>query len=322
VTELLPDDLDHIADELDEWFRAAEGPSPAATAVRQALDDATRRLAAGRAEVERRRVEATEHLNGLRVEGARLAEGHHLPPPPPHTRDDAGRAGREGAPLWLLCDFHPTVDEAARAGLEAALEASGLLDAWVTPDGALLPSGVHDTVIVPGTSPEADAHLGTRLVPAIDRDDPRMAGMSDGVVAAVLRHVGARAGAGHVWVDVDGRWQVGPLHGDWDKAAAAHIGQSAREAARRRRLAELAVEIRGAEEELARIDREADALARREQAAAPRSGGGTDRRAGAGGSRRHRDGRAGGDGAARAGGRGGDRRGRATAGARCGGHDA
>ena len=91
--------------------------------------------------------------------------------------------------------------------------------------------------------------------------------MSDGVVAAVLRHVGARAGAGHVWVDVDGRWQIGPLHGDWDKAAAAHIGQSAREAARRRRLAELAVEIRGAEEELARIDREADALARREQAA-------------------------------------------------------
>ncbi len=100
VTELRPDDPDHIAEELDEWFRAAEGPSPATTAVRQALDDAMRRLAAGRADVERRRVEATENLNGLRAEGARLAEGHHLPPPPPHTRDDAGRAGREGAPLW------------------------------------------------------------------------------------------------------------------------------------------------------------------------------------------------------------------------------
>jgi hypothetical protein len=122
VTELLPDDPDHIAEELDEWSRATEGPSPAATAVRQALDDAVQRLAAGRADVERRRVAVTEHLDGLRLEQRRLAEGHHLPPPPPHTRDDAGRAGREGAPLWLLCDFHPAVDEAARAGLEAALE--------------------------------------------------------------------------------------------------------------------------------------------------------------------------------------------------------
>ncbi|MGH7305833.1 MAG: TIGR02680 family protein, partial [Candidatus Rokuibacteriota bacterium] len=48
---------------------------------------------------------------------------------------------------------------------------------------------------------------------------------------------------------------------------AAHIGQSAREGARRRRLAELATEIGAVEEELARIDADAEAVARREEAA-------------------------------------------------------
>lgn len=272
LTELAPDDPDTVADELGEWSRTASGPSPVATAVGRALEAATTQAARRRAEIEQRRADAIETLDRLRAEHVRLAEGQHLPPPPPHTRDESTRAGRAGAPLWLLCDFQPAVDDASRARLEAALEASGLLDAWVTPDGALLPRGIHDTVVVAGTSPEPEAHLGTWLVPAIDRDDPRTAGMSDAVVAAVLRHVGARAGIGHVWIDLDGRWQVGPLHGAWDKPAAAHIGQSAREGARRRRLAELAAEIRAAEEELARIDADAEAVARREDVARREAG--------------------------------------------------
>jgi uncharacterized protein (TIGR02680 family) len=269
LAELAADDPDGVADALAEWYQSASGPSPVATAVRRALEAATTQAARRRAEIEQGRAEVTENLNRLRAEQGRLAEGQHLPPPPPHTRDESARAGRAGAPLWLLCDFQPALDDAGRARLEAALEASGLLDAWVTPDGTLLPPGVHDTVVVAGTSPEpdVDAHLGAWLVPAIDRDDPRTAGMSDAVVAAVLQHVGARAGAGHVWVDLDGRWQVGPLHGAWDKPAAAHVGQSAREGARRRRLAELAAEIRAAEEELARIGAAAEAVARREEVA-------------------------------------------------------
>lgn len=45
-------------------------------------------------------------------------------------------AGRVGAPLWQLVDFHPDVHGASRAGIEAVLQAAGLSDAWVTPDGA------------------------------------------------------------------------------------------------------------------------------------------------------------------------------------------
>ena len=108
-----------VAEQIEEWVRAADPPSPVAAAVRRALDDATRRLADHRAEIGRRRTEASDAIDRLRAEHARLAEGNHLPPPPPYTRDDIGRAGRPGAPLWLLCDFEASVAEADRAGLEA-----------------------------------------------------------------------------------------------------------------------------------------------------------------------------------------------------------
>ncbi len=269
LVELDPGDPDAVGDELADWCQTADGPSPAAARTRQALDAAIDRLAQRRAEIEQRRTQAALVLDQLRAEQARLAEGQHLPPLAPYTRDERARTGRAGAPLWLLCDFRPSIDDVTRAGLEAALEASGLLDAWVTPDGALLPPGTHDTVIVPGTSPqpEADAHLGVWLVATVNTDDLRTAGMTDGVVNAVLRHIGARAGTGHCWVDVDGRWQLGPLHGAWSKPAAAHIGEGAREAARRARLATLAVEIAAADEELTRIDGDAAMVTRREQTA-------------------------------------------------------
>jgi uncharacterized protein (TIGR02680 family) len=274
LVELDPGDPDAVVDELADWCQAAEGPSPVAARARAGLDAAIDRLAQGRAEIEQRRTQAMLVLDQLRTEQTRLAGGQHLPPPAPYTRGELARTGRAGAPLWLLCDFRPSVDEGARAGLEAALEAAGLLDAWVTPDGALLPPGIHDTVIVPGTSPEPEpqAHLGSWLVPALDTGDPRTAGMTDGVVDAVLRHIGARAGAGHIWVDVDGRWQLGPLHGVWSKPAAAHLGEGAREAARRTRLAALAVDIADAEEQLARIDHDGASIRQREQLARTEAG--------------------------------------------------
>ncbi|QFZ24027.1 TIGR02680 family protein [Saccharothrix syringae] len=53
-----------------------------------------------------------------------------------------------GAPFYRLVDFHQSVSAEERAGLEAALEASGLLDAWVTPSGEVAPkmygNGVTD----------------------------------------------------------------------------------------------------------------------------------------------------------------------------------
>jgi uncharacterized protein (TIGR02680 family) len=155
------------------------------------------------------------------------------------------RDGRAGAPLWQVVDFHEDVGEAERAGLEAALESAGLLDAWVAPDGWLLDPGTHDVIVTAGAP--ATPNLGAALRPAVDRDDPRAAALGDATVAAMLAGIGLGTGSAESWVDPIGRWRLGVAEGAWAKASARFIGRGAREAARRRRLAELAREIAEAE---------------------------------------------------------------------------
>ena len=45
------------------------------------------------------------------------------------------------------------------------------------------------------------------------------------------------AGTGGTWVTTDGRWANGVLSGAWHKDQAGYIGEGAREAARRARIA-------------------------------------------------------------------------------------
>ncbi|MFD0420874.1 TIGR02680 family protein, partial [Streptomyces parvus] len=58
-------------------------------------------------------------------------------PPAPYHRS-AVRDAANGTPFYRLVDFAEHLNSAERAGLEAALEASGMLDAWVSTGGALL----------------------------------------------------------------------------------------------------------------------------------------------------------------------------------------
>src|SRR5690606_25670584 len=128
-------------------------------------------------------------------------------------------------------DLRPDIHPADAAGYEAALEASGLLDAWVTPDGALLDA--DDTVLIAADTPPRGAGGLTRVVVPATAPDDRPAGqVPHEHVAALLARIGARED-GDVWVAPDGRWRVGPLHGRWRKAAAEHLGHAARERARR-----------------------------------------------------------------------------------------
>ncbi len=249
LRELEPAAPGDIAEAVDEWGRAGAGASPVAAAVRRAAAAAFERLAARRADLEKRRAAAVEVLEALRGEEERLTAGVHRPPPAPHTRAPEARQSRPGAPLWQLCDFAPEVGAGERAGIEAALEAAGLLDAWITPDGRLLDAGDHDAVLVPGSvpHPEPEESLARVLRPAAERPEPRAAAVGDAVIEGVLRQIGRGKGAGWAWVDGGGRWQLGPLHGEWAKPAAQHLGASAREAERRRRLAELGREIAAAE---------------------------------------------------------------------------
>ncbi len=170
-----------------------------------------------------------------------------------------------GAPLWALCDFLPSVTEAQRAKIEAGLEASGLLDAWITPDGRVLDADDHDAVLGVGISPAAPdgRSLSLVLAPNIDQQDPLASRVAEETVAAVLQHIGFGSEAGPAWVDDQGRWQLGPLTGRWNKPEAQHIGHASREAARRRRMEELTAQIETANATLSAIERELEILAER-----------------------------------------------------------
>ncbi len=249
---------DRLDSEFREWVERSDGASPLTRAVQSALNEATARLVSERAYFEQELATAEAGLTGLQAEYDRLQAGHHEPPTAPHTRDVAARSTRAGAPLWQVVDFRADLPDDARAGLEAAMEAAGLLDAWLTPDGRLLDTREHDTFVIAGSNSAVHdgKSLADVLAPAVARTDPRVAELTDETVAAVLGCIGLGRDAGPTWVDFDGRWRMGPLHGAWYKRAAEHIGETARETARRQRLEILACEIEIAESEVAAVREE------------------------------------------------------------------
>jgi uncharacterized protein (TIGR02680 family) len=260
------DDPEDVLAALEAWTETQAGPNPAESVVDDAVREATADLGRRQSEVDARRAAAEREHTTVTEEIDRLREGGHDIPPVPHTRDERGRTGRPGAPLWKVVDFTVGVPDDHRAGIEAALEAAGILDAWVTPDGELR-DAVHDDVIVRPGDPAHGGGLTAVLTAAVDRDDPHAAQLTDTAVDSVLATVGLGPGA-PTWVAVDGRFANGTLTGSWHKPAARYIGEGAREAARRARLAELEDELAGIRhrlDELAELAAElsdrADALA-------------------------------------------------------------
>ncbi len=246
---------------LAAWTENLEGPHPAEQALREAAGAAQRSLAQAAAAAERELTEARQALTGLDDERARLEAGETERPPVPYTRSDGARDQAPGAALWQVTDFAPGLTDGQRAGLEAALEASGLLDAWLTPDGRLLDAGTHDVIALPG-EPARDS-LSGYLVPSVDSSDGRASALSAGRIAALLSSVSA-VEAECPYATCDGRWRLGPLHGSWHKEHAAYVGHGAREEARRRRLGELAALIAAAAERADAAAADVDAVASRQ----------------------------------------------------------
>jgi uncharacterized protein (TIGR02680 family) len=264
LEELVPPSAGELDEALREWSRQPEGEGPLAEAVRGAERQATEALASLRAAVEQRRQVEVEELEGKTAEERELRQGVHRPPEVPHTRRSASREKRPGAPLWKVCDFKPTLKEEHRAGLEAALEAAGLLDAWITPEGQLLDAEDHDTVLLANSQTPPPTHgLNEVLQPQIDPEDPQAASLQPATLATVLANIGYGADQGEAWVHHDGRFRLGPLHGRWAKESPQHLGEGARTAERRRRLLRLAEEIADLEARIAALDADFDLLQKR-----------------------------------------------------------
>ncbi|HEY2225916.1 TIGR02680 family protein [Actinomycetospora sp.] len=235
----------------DDLRRRAEA---LVAAARRVCDDASGALAAARSRASVRVDEVGAELGELRAEYARVEAADELPLPREAWRTDADTA--DGVLLASVVDFEDSLDDGSRAGLEAALEASGLLAARVSADGALRGEGgellVTEQPSTPIGGPDASAEhaergLGRLLVP-IDTG-----AVPTDVVARVLAGIGdgRTSGTAGLWVSADGSFGAGGLRGRHTKPAAEHVGAGARAQARERRLAELAARTDEAQTRLA-----------------------------------------------------------------------
>ncbi|TQJ02278.1 putative exonuclease SbcCD C subunit [Amycolatopsis cihanbeyliensis] len=156
-----------------------------------------------------------------------------------------------GAPLWRLVNPAEGVGEDRLATVEAALGASGLLDAWLAPDGTLSTvDGKPVADVQPVVSPSPAAR---NLLAVLEPDTA--GGVSHEVVRRVLRGFGwfdtRPDGAAGDWLAGDGGWRIGGLSGMAEPAGpASYVGAAAREAARQREIARLTAELSELDEQL------------------------------------------------------------------------
>jgi uncharacterized protein (TIGR02680 family) len=212
---------------------AAEDVQPL---LASAVGLARARIAGERAALEGS-LDALERERAELVDEARRLENEEDEPPgtPPWAR--GSRDGRPGAPLWQAVDPRPEVGASERASIEAALHAAGLLDAWLTPDGALLDPATLDTLL----RPAAPAPPGRTLAAVLSADPAAAlaAAAIDRVLATVAYGPTALGTGAPAAIGADGSFVLGPLHGRAAKEQAEHLGAAARAARRARRLAEV-----------------------------------------------------------------------------------
>jgi uncharacterized protein (TIGR02680 family) len=235
---------------LEAWLETPDTVSPLTERIDIAHQSAMQRISDERSQSDRAqkeqakaRIEIIDQLDALRA-------GRQPEPPTPYTRGVETRLDRPGAPLWKLCDFREEISAADRAGYEAALEAAGLLDGWVTPEGTLIDLSTNDLFFV-GSNGASDGGLNRIL---------RVEGSLADAVKGILGCVGTRENEGQTWLTPDGRWQHGLLRSAWRKPDAEYLGHNSREEARRRRITELEAVLATIEELIARLARERKAI--------------------------------------------------------------
>ena len=219
----------------------------------QATADAHRDL---QATVQARRATEADTVVELEARVAELdAQTFPVVPTTTWQRPDAG------VRLADVIDFADGVTDTERAGLEAAMEAAGLLGAELAPDGALtLDDG--QLLVRPGAA--VSAPLSALLVPTVAGDAATV--IDPDVVRGVLDAITTDAGAldsdsdsattdsATTVVATDGRFRVGVLRGRHTKATAEHIGVTARRANLERQRAEAALLLADAVAVLAATD--------------------------------------------------------------------
>ncbi|MGK8467817.1 TIGR02680 family protein [Nocardia cyriacigeorgica] len=213
-----------------------------------------------RQEAKTRAGAAAQQVRELTAERDRVAAQRDDAPPPSPTRTDS-RDGRPGAPLWQLVRFADTVPAEEAAGIESALAAAGLLDAWVCADTDR-PEFESEVYLV--ALPEHERPTGRTLADVlVVEDDSDALEVPRAEVAAMLASIaldaGARtnsvecgpagsrsAAADQVTVSASGHFRSGIQLGRYRKPDAEFIGTTARARRRELRITELDQAIKAA----------------------------------------------------------------------------
>jgi len=236
---------------LHEWIAQNDGGFPFARELQKARLIVEREIAGERADLDRKLSEHAEEFQEVQALFDELREGRQLDPPARPTRL-ADREGRVGAPFWKLFEFREVVPDSEHAGWEAALESSGLLDAWVYPDGRLAAEFGDDDALVlqVGEALEERVSLAAVLEPA----------ESDSMLTALLHRIGNHQQASSCWVARTGHWANGPHTGHLTKQNADYLGHRAREASRQRRIEGLRQELSSLKELGGHLEGQKEAL--------------------------------------------------------------
>jgi uncharacterized protein (TIGR02680 family) len=210
------------------------GVAAALAQLRDELHGEHERLASGLRH-DQGRLDAT--LRDLESERDRFAAGSLVEPVPPPWRAD--RSDQPGTALWRTVDIDAAADTSDLDGVEAALTAAGLIDAWIRPDGVVDLSRADVTLVA---DPLPGPTLRSVLVPLAG------AGLDPDLVDRVLRSISvvdtvdddATTGvAGTVEIGRDGTFRVGVAIGRGRVRPIELLGAAARERRRLERLSEL-----------------------------------------------------------------------------------
>lgn len=259
LTELRVDDT--AFDAFTQWARVHDSDNPAVTALQANAAEKRARLGSLRALADARLGQLEEQAAALTAEIAELERGVTPEPLGVPTRVPAAS---DAVPLWRAVSFADSVSEADRAGLEAALEGSGLLTAVLRPGaiGALHDPANGEVLLRADTEAVAGRSLGDVLRVELPTD----ATVNQATVDAVLASIALAEtdeDATPVSVSASGRFRIGAAHGRWLADSARYIGETARAAARERRVTEARAELSTAETDSDRAREEGHTLEQR-----------------------------------------------------------
>jgi len=253
LVRLAPPDVDALVDATQAWAADPDWDFPVTTQMAQLADASLAQLAAKAQVIDGQRQSVQAELDVETVLLDQLLAGASPLPPTRPTRLDLAE-GDGGNPFYALVDFAESVSPADRAGIEAALEAAGLLDAIVRPDGSVFDPATGDLLLSSGTG-EAPSWptLDDLLTPDRSVDAPDL-------IRGVLRGIGLGPDCGPVWVGTDGQFGLGSARGAWTKPDAEYLGRAARERSRQAGIDRARTTITDLEQQLRHLADERDEI--------------------------------------------------------------